>query len=95
MLGIGQDRRGGLCPYGAHILVRKTNKLSFLQGMERAHMTNDLVSADQKVPDWVMKITFPVNVKIAIMLGIKSRFGIIGLSTSDAILGLELFFFTR
>lgn len=91
---LGQDR-DALCPYGAHILARKTSTLSFLWGIERTHMADDLISADQKVPDWVRKITFLVKVKTAIMLGVKSRFGIMGLITSDTILSLEIFFLTR
>jgi len=48
------------------MLVRKTSALSFLWGMETAHMADDLISADQKIPGWVVKITFLLKVKTAI-----------------------------
>lgn len=40
-----------------------------------------LTGADKKIPDWLIKILF-------LVLGIKSKLGILGFSTSDAILGL-------
>lgn len=50
-------------------------------------MTNDLIGADQEIPDWLIKTTFLVKVRTAMKSGIKSRFGIIGFSMSDAIWG--------
>ena len=38
------------------------------------------LGADQEILDWLIKITFLVNVKTAVRLGIKSRFGIMGFS---------------
>ena len=51
-------------------------------------MTDYLIGVDQKIPDWLMKRVFLGEVEAAIRSGIKSRFGILSLSTSDAILGL-------
>ena len=36
----------------------KTDDLIFLWGMERVCVTNHLIGADQKVPDWLVKTTF-------------------------------------
>ena len=55
--------------------------LFFLWRMDRVHLSDDLIGADQKIPDWLIKITF-------LVLDIKSRFCIWGFSTGDAILGL-------
>ena len=52
------------------------------------------VGADQKIPNWLIKITFLVKAETAVELGIKSRFGIISFSTSNAILGLWFFSLT-
>lgn len=57
-------------------------------GMERAHMTHYLIDTDQKNPDWLIKITFLGKVKMAIRVGLKSRFGVMGFSKSAAVLGL-------
>lgn len=56
--------------------------------MERAHRTDDLIGAAQKIPNWLIKITFLGEVGTAIKSDTKSRFRITGFSTSDAILGL-------
>lgn len=56
--------------------------------IERAHVTDWLIAVDQKVPDWLIKIIFLAIVKGAIRSDIKSKFGIMGSSTSDTILGL-------
>ena len=55
-------------------------------GMERVHMTDYLFGADQKIS--LVKITFLGKVEIATKSSIKTRFGIMGFSTSDTILGL-------
>ena len=34
-------------------------------GMERAHMIEDVTGADQKIPDWLIKITFSGEVETA------------------------------
>lgn len=56
--------------------------------LEMASVTDYLTHMDQKIPDWFLKITLLVKVKTATRSGVKSRFGIMGCSTSDAILGL-------
>ena len=65
--------------------------LFLLWGMERAHVTDYPIGTGQKIPDCLTKITLLGKVKTAIRAGIKSRFGIMGFSTSDTILGLWLF----
>ena len=40
--------------------------------------TDDLTGADQKIPNWLAKITFPRKVKTTIRLGMKAGFGIMG-----------------
>ena len=55
--------------------------------MEKTHMTDDLTGAEQKIPDWPIKITFLVKVETVISIGIKLRVGM-GFSTSDTILCL-------
>lgn len=42
----------------------------------------------RKILDWLMKIAFLGKVGTAMRSGIKSSFGVMGLSTSDAIWGL-------
>lgn len=56
--------------------------------MERALVTDYLIDVDRKIPDLLIKIMFLEKIKTAVKSGIKSRFGITGFSTSDAILGL-------
>lgn len=56
------------------------------RGVERAHVTDDVIGTDQKIPDWLIKILFLVKTETAVRLGIKYRFGIMGFSTNDAIL---------
>lgn len=46
--------------------------------IERTHMTDHLISADQKIPSWLIKITFLKKVETATEAGSKSRFGIVG-----------------
>lgn len=46
--------------------------------MERAQVTDYLTGIDQKILDWLIKITFLENVEVVIRLDIKSRFGISG-----------------
>ena len=63
--------------------------LGWEREMERARRTQYHIGADQKlVPNWLIKITFLGKVETAIKSHIKSRFGIMGFSTGDAILGL-------
>ena len=50
-------------------------------GIEGAHWTDYLIGTHQKIPDWLIKILHLRKVKIAIRLGIKSKFGIMGFST--------------
>ena len=51
-------------------------------------VTDYLIGADPKIPAWLIKITFLGNVETVIRSGNKSRFGIMGFSTGDAICGL-------
>ena len=67
---------------------------SSYRGMEWSYVTDYLTGADQKTWDRLIKIIFLVKVETAIRLGIKSRFGILGFSTSDAIWGLWFLFLT-
>lgn len=53
--------------------------------MQRAHVTDYLVGADQNIPDWLIDF-FPVEVETAGRSGAKSRFGM-GFSTRDTIWG--------
>lgn len=48
-------------------------------GMVRVYATDYLIGVDQKIPEWLIKI---------IKLDFKSRFGVMGFSTSDATWGL-------
>ena len=43
---------------------------------------------DQNIPDWPIKVTFLGKVETAIRPIIKSRFGTMGFSKNDTILGL-------
>lgn len=75
---------------------RKTEVLSGrlllpFRGMERAHRTDFLIGADQKIPHWFIKIRLLGKVKTAIKSGIKSRSGIMGSSTSGTTWGLWFF----
>ena len=51
-------------------------------------MTDYLLGADQKIPDWLIRVTFLGKVETASKSSIKSRFGIMGFRTSNAILSL-------
>ena len=57
-------------------------------------MTGYLTGADQTIPNWLIKITFLGKVETTVRLSIKSRFGIMGFSTSDSILGPRFFSLT-
>ena len=50
--------------------------LLVLRGMERAGMADYLHGADQKIPDWLIKVAFQREAQTEIRLGIKSRLGI-------------------
>lgn len=54
-------------------------------------MTDHLMGADQKIPDLLIKITFLGKVETVGKSDFKSRFGIMGFSTNDAILVLWFF----
>ena len=60
----------------------------FLWGIDKAHMTDYLIGADQKILDWLIKTVFLGENATAIRSGIRSRFCIMGFSLSDAIRGL-------
>lgn len=50
-------------------------------------MTDYLIPVDQKIPCWLIKTVFLGEDEIAIRTDNKSRFGIMGFRTRDAILG--------
>lgn len=52
-------------------------------------MTDCLLVLDQKIPYKLIKIVFPGKVEIAVRLGSKSRLGIMGFSTNDAVTRLK------
>ena len=56
--------------------------------VERTHVTDHLIRAGQKTPNWPIKMTYLKEAEIAVRSNIKSRFGIMGFSTSNTILGL-------
>lgn len=60
--------------------------------METAHVTHHLIDIDQKIPDWLLAY-ISGEVKTTIRSDVKSKFGILGFSTSDAILSLWFFSF--
>lgn len=70
-------------------------KFLLLCEMERLHVPDYLIGTDQKIPDWLIKIAFLGKLKTAVRSGIESRFGIVGFSASDAILGLWFLFNTE
>lgn len=61
--------------------------------MDRAHVTDYFIGAEQKISNWLVK-TFPRKVKTAIRLGIKFGFNILDFSMGDDILGLYFFCWT-
>lgn len=54
-------------------------------------MTDALIDVDQKIPDWLIRITFLSKVQTAIRKGVTSSVGILGFGTRDAVLGLWFF----
>ena len=54
-------------------------------------MTDDLLGASQKIPNWLAKIAFLGKLETASKSSIKSRFGVLGFSISDSIWGLWFF----
>lgn len=54
-------------------------------------MTDYFIGVDWKIPDRWNKTAFLVTVGTAVESDVKSRFVIIGFSTSDSILGLRFF----
>lgn len=59
--------------------------------MERAWVTDYLTSAEHKILDWLVKITFLGKDETAVRSNIKSKVGIMGFYMSNAILGLWFF----
>lgn len=59
-------------------------------GMKRTHVTGCLLGADQKIPNWQIKITFLVRAEGVIKSDVKSRICIMGFSASDTILDVWL-----
>lgn len=62
-------------------------------GTEWASVTEYIIGADQKIPEWFARITFLGKVKIAMKSGITSRFGT-GFNSSDISLPLWFFLLT-
>lgn len=60
-------------------------------GTEWASVTEYIIGADQKIPEWFTRITFLGKVKTAMKSGIMSRFGT-GFNSSD--ISLALWFFS-
>lgn len=56
-------------------LINHAHCLCFLWGMERVQVTDCFISADQKIPNWVMKIIYLGKAETAFRLDIQSRFG--------------------
>lgn len=56
--------------------------------MERTQVTDCLIGVDQNISDWLIKFRFLGEAELATWSGITPRFGIVGFSASDAILGL-------
>lgn len=48
--------------------------LIFIWGIEKTHVTNYLIDADQKIPAWPGKTTFLGEVRTTVRLGIDPRF---------------------
>ena len=63
-----------------------TDRLFFLWGHRGPTRPITSLGADQKIPDWLVKIPFLIKTETAVRLDIKYRFGIMGFSTNDAIL---------
>ena len=61
---------------GAREILAKEKKGLFLY--QDIFLTDFLIGADQKIPNWLIKITFLEEVETAIRSGIKSSFGIMG-----------------
>lgn len=55
-------------------------------------MTLLLPVFDQKISNWLIKVTFLGELETVIRSGIKPRFGIMGFPTSDAFGACGLFF---
>ena len=62
-------------------------------GTEWASAAEHIIGADQKIPEWFIRITFLERVKTTVKSGIKSRFGI-GFNSSDISLALLFFLLT-
>lgn len=61
------------------------------QGFSHA---DDVPGASQEIPAWWIKVTLLRKLDTAVRSGVKSRFGILGVSTRDAIAGLPFFSLT-
>ena len=62
--------------------------LSSFWRMERVHLTDYLICVDWEILDCLSKITFSGDRDTLVKPGIKSKFGSMSFSTSDATLGL-------
>ena len=78
--GWGKNSMGFLCPLPLLPLGSREDKI--------LHRTDYLTGADQNIPNWSIKMTYLKEAEIAVRSNIKSRFGIMGFSTSNTILGL-------
>ena len=57
--------------------------------------TDDLVGADQKIPDWLIKITFLVKVETAVRLVLNLGLVLWALAQVTPFLGLWFFLFSK
>lgn len=64
--------------------------LLFLWEMVKVHRIGYLISIDQKISGWLIKIMLLREVEAAVRSGIKSQFDILGFSTNEAILWFSL-----
>ena len=60
-----------------------------VEGEAFAHRTDYLISANKKIPKWLIKIILLVKVKSTVSLGFKSKFTIMSFSISSAIWGFS------
>lgn len=65
-----------------------SSRLLALLGNVRTLVTDDLIGVNQKIPYWLIRIVFLKEVATPATPGIKSKFGVTGFSTSNAILVL-------
>ena len=60
--------------------VHVSGKFTFLRGTDRLYQADFLASADQVIPDWLVKILLQGEAETIIKLEIKSQIGDLGLA---------------